>query len=82
MIVVGLREHFCSCRICHRLSYVHGHNVHDTPDHQYLGHTHYIDHHKGPLWKDEFCSRSSSTFLQTSGRSKCPGLCPLPNLTV
>ena len=42
MIVVGLREHFCSCRICHRLSYVHGHNVHDTPDHQYLGHTHHM----------------------------------------
>ena len=82
MIVVGLREHFCSYRICHGLSYVHGHNFHDTPDHQYLGHTHYINQQKGPLWKHEFCSQSSSTFLQTSGRSKCPGLYPPLNLTV
>ena len=69
MIAVGLREHFCSCRICHRLSYVYGHNVHDTPAHQCLGHTHYSDHHKGPIWKHEFCSQSSNKLLQTSGGS-------------
>ena len=70
MIVVGLREHFFSCCNCHRLSYVHGHNVHDTPVHQYLGHKHYSDHHKGSLCKHEFCSQSSDTFLQTSGGNK------------